>query len=184
LCRYLTFELIIRICVELRLEVTYAFVAIDVPMRFFLMIADFLLLLILYGNPSDIIRKRLNLKNDWLSHLSKPLAMVAILAIVLVWFGGRVAYVIMMVGYSFRWDQPDRMYYAISRTMFAGGYLLAALMLWVRFLRFWMVYRRRVQSSVFTDRLGKVPSSSSLLAKPTNNLFYRFLSCSPALLRL
>jgi hypothetical protein len=154
---YLIFELIIRICVELRLKVPYAFVAIEIPSRFFLMIADLLLLFSLGWDVDEIIRGRLSLKNDWLSYISRPFAMIGGFAILLVFFGERIAYIVMMYGYGFRWDRPDKMYYAITRTAYAGGYLLLAVMLWVRFIRFYVVYRRRVSSGFFNDRCGKIP---------------------------
>lgn len=109
----------------------------------------------------EIIRGRLNLKKDWLSYISRPLAMVGALAIVLVFFGERIAYTVMMVGYGFRWNQPDKTYYAATRTIYAGGYLLLSIMLWTRFIRFYIVYRRRLCNSSFVDRCGKVSDVSS-----------------------
>lgn len=154
--RYLTFELIIRICIELQFEVPYAFAAIEIPSRFFLMLADLLLLFSVGIELDEILRERLKLGKDWLTYIAKPFLVIASLAIVLVFFGERIAYIVMMVGYGFRWDRPDKMYYAITRTVYAGGYLLLSAMLWIRFIRYYMVYRRRVSSGNFYDRCGKV----------------------------
>ena len=154
----------IRICVELRLTVPYAFIAIEIPSRFFLMLADLILLALLSGN-SDIIRSRLSIQNDALSYLSRPLLMVGALGIALVFFGERIAYIVMMVKQGFRWGRPDPTYYAISRTVYAGAYLLLSAMLWIRFTRMWIVYRRRIGSGTFTDRCQKV-----LYDAPSRNL--------------
>jgi hypothetical protein len=161
LSRYLIFELIIRLCVEFRLTVPYAFIAIEIPSRFFLMVADLLLIVSLMLN-SEHIHKRLNIKSDWLHYLSKPFLMIAVLAVFLVFFGERIAYIVMMVTYSFRWNRPDTMYYGITRTAYAGAYLLGSILLWVRYIRMWIVYRIRVRQSYYNDRCGKVGSTYSI----------------------
>ena len=120
------------------------------------MVADLLLLLSFGFDLNDIIRERLTLGNDWLSYISRPFAVIGSLAILLVLFGERIAYIVMMVGQSFRWNRPDKMYYAITRTAYAGGYLLISIMLWIRFIRFYVVYRRNLRSNHFLDRCGKV----------------------------
>ncbi|ORY16434.1 hypothetical protein BCR34DRAFT_584380 [Clohesyomyces aquaticus] len=153
---YLIFELIIRICVELRLTVPYAFIALEIPSRFFLMVADVILLWCLFEN-SGIIRDRLGIKNDALTYLSKPFFFIGGTGIILVFFGERIAYIVMMVKQGFRWGRPDPMYYAISRTVYTGAYLLLTLLLWVRFIRMWIVYRKRASSGTFTDRCQKIP---------------------------
>ncbi|KAF2472348.1 uncharacterized protein BDR25DRAFT_353385 [Lindgomyces ingoldianus] len=163
--RYLLFELIIRICTELRLTVPYAFIAIDIPTRFFLMLAELLLLLCLWNN-TEIIRQRLNLKNDVLSYISRPFAMIGAVTILLVFFVERITFIVMMVKQGFRWGRPDAQYYAISRTAYAGACLLLSSMLWIRFIRMWFVYRRRVRSGFFTDRCGKVVLHLSLKLIP------------------
>jgi hypothetical protein len=159
--RYFIFELIIRTCVELRLTVPYAFVAIEIPSRFFLMIGDLLLLGALWQN-SEIIRKRLSIKNDALTYLSKPFAMIGMVGISVIFFGERIAYIVMMVKQGFRWGRPDPMYYAISRTIYTGSYLLLALLLWIRFLRQWIVYRKRVSSGTYSNRCQKVSLLSAI----------------------
>jgi len=59
------------------------------------MISDLLLILLVGWDLDEIIRKRLNLKNDWLSYISRPFAMAGSLAIMIVSFGERIAYIMM-----------------------------------------------------------------------------------------
>jgi len=163
---YLVLELVTRICVELRLKVPYVFIAIEVPTRFFLMFADIWVVIMVSGSNVFNMRWRLNLNKDFLHYLGGMFMYIACFALFMVLFLERIAYTVMMVKQGFRWAKPDERYYAISRTVFTGAYLLMCLIVLGSAVRVWIVYRMRRRDSGWFDRCGNVRCPSFLYLLP------------------
>lgn len=124
---YLTFEIVIRICIEFRLQVPVGFAGIEIPSRTVLIIGDIMLLFqVLSVNESMIMR--LELDQGFRHALYIVFVGILCTAVVLLGIAERIYAIVSGVKWGLAWNKPEWSNYALIKTLYCSVYLVSALL--------------------------------------------------------
>jgi hypothetical protein len=152
---YLTFDIVIRICIELRLHVPVGFAAIEIPSKTFLVVADLLLLLLVVSTNESMIM-RLEVDHGFRYTLHICVVGLSCSAVVLLGIAERAYAIVAGVKWGFAWDKPDWINYAIVRLAYSSVYLGLALFSFAAALVVLRIRNRISRQTSYVDLCGKV----------------------------
>jgi hypothetical protein len=152
---YLTFDIVIRICIELRLHVPVGFAAIEIPSKTFLVVADLLLILLVVSTNESMIM-RLEVDHGFRHALHIWVVGASCSAVVLLGIAERVYAIVAGVKWGFAWDKPDWINYAVVRLAYSSVYLGLALLSFTAALVVLRIRNRISRQTSYVDLCGKV----------------------------
>lgn len=179
---YLTFEIVIRVCIELRLHVPVDFAGIEIPSGIFLVISDLmLLLLVVSANESMIMR--LEFDHGFRHGLYMWFIGMSCTAVVLLGIAERVYAIVSGVKWGFAWNKPDWVNYALVRILYCSISLGLVLFSLATAFVVLVTKNRHIRKHGSADLCGKVSCATRAryLTDVTQIPTYNLLFLAPAL---
>jgi hypothetical protein len=163
---YLTFEIVIRVCIEFRLHVPVGFAGIEIPSRTVLIVGD-LLLLFLVVSVNESMIMRLELDQGFRHAVYILFVGISCTAVVLLGIAERIYAIVSGVKWGLAWNKPEWSNYALVETLYCSVYLVLALFSLAVSLVVVAKKNRRTREHTSVDLCGMVCYNSPI-ADSTN----------------